>query len=91
MIAKVIEKSAWKTGVYPSGKIGLDYRTRQIIFQVEGTNHKIRVNVQTRRPNSMKFNSLKLGDRIKDFKLLADKPIINPESQFTLYSDAALF
>jgi len=90
MIAKLIEKGPWKTGVYPSGVIGLDYRTRMLKFQTEdGT--QLRLNVQDRRPNSMKFNKLKVGDRIKEFSLLVGKPIINPESSFVLHSDGALF
>lgn len=91
MIAKLIDKGAWKDGVYPATDIGLYYRTRQLTFAVEGTNDQLRINVQTRRPNSMKFNKLKIGDRIKDFHLLKDKPIINPESSFVLHSDGALF
>ena len=90
MIAKLIEKGSWKDGIYPSGVIGLAYRTRMLKFQTEdGT--QLRLNVQDRRPNSMVFNKLKVGDRIKEFKLLSCKRIINPESSFVLHSDGALF
>lgn len=90
MIARLIDKGQWKDGIYPSGVIGLTYRTRMLKFMTEdGT--QLRLNVQDRRPNSMKFNKLKVGDRIKEFSLLNGKTIINPESSFVLYSDAALF
>lgn len=91
MIAKVIQKSPWKDGKFPDGEIGLHYQTRQILFHVEGTAKQIRVNVQTRRPKSMRFNSLKVGDRIKEFTMISGKPIINPESSFVVHSDGALF
>jgi len=91
MIAKVLRKSPWKDGIFPIVDIGLDYRTRQIQFIIEGTTDVIHINVQTRRLASMKFDRLKVGDRIKDFTLLKNKPIINPESSFVIHSDGALF
>lgn len=90
MIARLIDKGQWKEGIYPSGTIGLAYRTRMLKFITDdGT--QLRLNVQDRRPNSMNFNKLKVGDRIKEFSLLKDKAIINPESSFVLHSDGALF
>ena len=91
MIAKLVRKGPWKDGQFPSAKKGLAYRTRQLIFEIEDTDEYLRVNVHDHLDKSMKFNKLKVGDRIREFTLLVNKPIINPESSFVMHSDAALF
>lgn len=88
MVAEVISKESWKDGKYPT-RDGLHYRTRQIKFRSdEGI--ILRINVKSHIPTSIKYNSLKIGDRIVGFSLL--KPgIIDCESDFTIYHKGSLF
>jgi hypothetical protein len=104
---KLTKKTKWKKGIYPDPKLGLDYETRQLHFVHELTGDVFRINVQTRRPQSMKFNALKLGDYITGYKILKSNSgmfitsgcdfvtgnvfIIDPESDFTLFNPTALF
>jgi len=93
VIAKLIKKSPWHDGQFP-GKRDKPYRTRQLIFEVEGDNEKdeIRMNVKDDNPITMEWNKLKIGEKVKSFKMLLDgKPIINPTSSFVKHHDNALF
>ena len=95
VIAKLIKKRNWQDGQFP-GEKKVAYRTRQLIFEVEENDQDIQeyiwMNVKDNNPITMKWNELKLGDKVKSFKMLLDKqPIINPTSPFERHYDGALF
>lgn len=86
--AELIEKKPWHEGLFPDD--GKPYRTRQIVFKTDTGDH-IHINVSEKHSGSMKFNELKVGDKICEFNTLKDKQIIHPDSKFKLYHKNALF
>lgn len=95
VIAKLVEKRPWTDGQFP-GENKVAYRTRQLIFEVEDkendTTIQLRMNVKDNNHCSMEWNLLKIGTKVKSFKMLLDnKHIINPTSSFVKHYDAALF
>jgi hypothetical protein len=88
--AEVIEKRTWHDGQFPDPEDGKPYKTRQIVFRTDD-GKRIHVNVKDKNKNSMKFNELKVGDKICEFTMLKGGNIINPDSKFTMYSKNALF
>lgn len=88
--AEVIEKRPWHEGQYPDPETRQPYKTRQILFKTDD-GKDLHVNVKDNHPNSMKFNVLKVGDKIHEFNTLQDRSIISPDSKFSMYSKNALF
>lgn len=87
--AEVIEKRPWHDGQF-IGEDGKPYKTRQILFRTD-EGKEIHVNVKDNNASSMKFNALRVGDKICDFVMLKGNNIISPDSKFTPYSKNALF
>ena len=94
VIATLIKKGGWQDGQFP-GESKQAYRTRQLIFEVTNKENKIeeiRLNVKDNNPASMEWDKLKIGSKVKSFKmLLNNQPIINPASSFVKHYDGALF
>lgn len=87
MIAKVTKKLPWTDGTFTKNG---PYRTRQMFLLREEDGKSIRINISDNKPKSMRFNDLKVDDRISEFKML-NTTNIHPESDFKLYNPNALF